>query len=91
MLVVYSEIILVNRRGIIDRVTECLSLRRNWVPPPPPPSCVTPPPRTQVGGRHTRLRERGWGAQFRRRDRHFGTTAIINVGWLATEPEFLNV
>jgi hypothetical protein len=44
MLVVYSEIILVNRRGIIDRVPECLSLRRNWVPPPPPPSSVTPPP-----------------------------------------------
>ncbi len=29
---------------MVDRVSECLFLRRNWVPPPPPPQVWLPPP-----------------------------------------------
>jgi hypothetical protein len=34
-------------KGMLYRISECLSSRLNWVPPPPPRQCVSPP-RTQM-------------------------------------------
>jgi hypothetical protein len=46
---------------------------------PPPPHLLAslfPLPLVQEGGTHTRLRDRGWGGQFRRGDRHCCTLGI---------------
>ncbi len=58
----------------VYRVPDFLSSCPNWVPPPPYPlESVAPSPPVDPRGRHTRLRGRGWGTQFRRWDRHSGT------------------
>jgi hypothetical protein len=51
---------------------------RNGSPGPSPASECCPPPLwfQKRGGGHTRLRERGRGSQFGRRDRHSGTLGI---------------
>ncbi len=55
----------VDRRWIIPRVPECLSLRPNWLPlPHPPPASKCIPPWIQRGG-NTRLRVRCRGEPIR--------------------------
>ncbi len=62
-----------------NRVSGFLSIRPNWVPPYP----LT---RKRVfllfslgpRGRHSPLRGRGWGTQFRRRDRHSALYSMSN-------------
>ncbi len=51
----------------IPRVPQCLSSHLNWDPPPPPTQVSVSPPEPKEGG-HTRLRLRGWGPQFGRRE-----------------------
>ncbi len=55
-----SKTYTVNHR--VDRVLSFLSSRPNWEYPTPSQAgeCVPPPP-FGSGGKHTRLRERGWG------------------------------
>ncbi len=62
-------------RSIRRVLPEFMSLRRNWVPHPLPLQQVWPP-RTQ-GGRHTRLRGRVNGTQFRQRDINSGTLITV--------------
>jgi hypothetical protein len=54
----------VDRRGIIFRVPECLSLRQNWLPLPPLPQASVSPLDPKGGG-NTRLRVRWWGKPIR--------------------------
>ncbi len=51
-----------NKVSIRPFTSPIINLRRNWVPPHPQASVA--PPFGSEGGKHTRLREMGWGSQF---------------------------
>jgi len=59
------------------RVLAFLSSHPNWVPQPPHPRASGAPPTLGPRGGHTRLRERGGGSQFGRKERHSDTLGII--------------
>jgi hypothetical protein len=53
--------------------TECTECQSFWLLPPPLPIANVSPPGSKWRGHISRFREGGWGSQFRRRDRHYGT------------------
>jgi hypothetical protein len=58
----YAVPLVYTQSSYLYRVPQCMSPRGNWDSPTPSlASECAPPPRTK-GGRHTRLRVRGWGS-----------------------------